>query len=218
MVEANASLHAAVYRFIRRSRLCRRKALNPQARQFPRKHLHFRGRRRWKIYDRRPGRRSVRGNDACLLGSGSLRDAVSAGNRTVVFKVAGVIQLKSPLKILGDNLTIAGQTAPGDGITVIGYPTTFDGNNLIIRYMRFRLGDMNETEADSFGGRYKKDILIDHSSFSWFVDEVLSPYGNENVTVQWSSSPTPCILADTSKADTAMAGYGAERIPASIIT
>ena len=54
-------------------------------------------------------------------GQGSLRDAVSTGNRTVVFKVGGVIELKSPLKILGDNLTIAGQTAPGDRITVIGY-------------------------------------------------------------------------------------------------
>lgn len=138
-------------------------------------------------------------------GPGSLRDAVSAGNRTVVFKVGGVIELKSPLKILGDNLTIAGQTAPGDGITVIGYPTSFDGNNLIIRYMRFRLGDMNETEADSFGGRYKKDIIIDHSSFSWSVDEVLSPYGNENVSVQWS------IIADAmhiSKHVKGRHGYG----------
>lgn len=89
-------------------------------------------------------------------GQGSLRDAVSTGNRTVVFKVGGVIELKSPLKILGDNLTIAGQTAPGDGITVIGYPTSFDGNNLIIRYMRFRLGDMNETEADSLAGGTRK--------------------------------------------------------------
>ncbi|WP_181469964.1 pectinesterase family protein [Paenibacillus sp. MDMC362] len=138
-------------------------------------------------------------------GPGSLRDAVSAGNRTVVFKVGGIIELKSPLKILGDNLTIAGQTAPGDGITVIGYPTSFDGNNLIIRYMRFRLGDMNETETDSFGGRYKKDIIIDHSSFSWSVDEVLSPYGNENVTVQWS------IIADAmhiSKHVKGRHGYG----------
>ncbi|MBD2867093.1 pectinesterase family protein [Paenibacillus arenilitoris] len=119
-------------------------------------------------------------------GPGSLREAVSAGNRTVVFRVGGVIELESPLKIIGDNLTIAGQTAPGEGVTVIGYPTTFEGNNLIMRYMRFRLGDLNVTEADSFGGRYKKDIIIDHSSFSWSVDEVFSPYGNENVTVQWS--------------------------------
>ncbi|WP_019639610.1 Ig-like domain-containing protein [Paenibacillus fonticola] len=138
-------------------------------------------------------------------GPGSLREAVSAGNRTVVFRVGGIIQLESPLKIIGDNLTIAGQTAPGDGITVIGYPTTFEGNNLIVRYMRFRLGDANVTEADSFGGRYKKDIIIDHCSFSWSVDEVLSPYGNENVTVQWS------IIADAmhiSKHAKGRHGYG----------
>ncbi|AWB46901.1 hypothetical protein DCC85_10710 [Paenibacillus sp. CAA11] len=80
-------------------------------------------------------------------GPGSLREAVSTGNRTIVFKVGGVIQLESPLKIIGDNVTIAGQTAPGDGITVIGHPTTFEGNNLIVRYMRFRLGDANVAGA-----------------------------------------------------------------------
>lgn len=119
-------------------------------------------------------------------GPGSLRDAVSASNRTIIFKVGGTIHLESPLKISGSNLTIAGQTAPGDGITVIGYPTTFEASNLIIRYMRFRLGDANITEADVFGGRYQKDIIIDHCSFSWSVDEVMSNYRNENVTVQWS--------------------------------
>ncbi|CAM3376619.1 pectinesterase family protein [Marinicrinis lubricantis] len=119
-------------------------------------------------------------------GPGSLRDAVSGSNRTIVFKVGGVIELQSPLKITGSNLTIAGQTAPGDGITVVGYPTSIDADNLIIRYMRFRLGDQNIVEADAFGGRYHKDIIIDHSSFSWSVDEVMSIYGNENVTVQWS--------------------------------
>lgn len=119
-------------------------------------------------------------------GPGSLRDAVSGSNRTIVFKVGGTIHLESPLKITGSNLTIAGQTAPGEGITVAGYPTTFNGDNLIIRYMRFRLGDANVTEADAFGGRYRKNIIIDHCSFSWSVDEVMSVYGNENVTVQWS--------------------------------
>ncbi|MFD2661296.1 pectinesterase family protein [Paenibacillus thailandensis] len=119
-------------------------------------------------------------------GPGSLRDAVSGSNRTVVFKVGGTIKLESPLKITGSNLTIAGQTAPGEGITVTGYPVTFDASNLIIRYMRFRLGDANPTEADAFGGRYQNNIIIDHSSFSWSVDEVMSNYGNENVTVQWS--------------------------------
>lgn len=119
-------------------------------------------------------------------GPGSLRDAVSESNRIIVFNVGGVIDLESPLKISGSNLTIAGQTAPGDGITIAGYPTTLEGDNIIMRYLRFRLGDHYPSEADAFGGRYMKDIIIDHSSFSWSVDEVLSIYGVENLTIQWS--------------------------------
>ncbi|WP_426448057.1 pectinesterase family protein [Paenibacillus sp. S-38] len=119
-------------------------------------------------------------------GPGSLRDAVSGSNRTVVFKVGGTIHLQSPLKITGSNLTIAGQTAPGEGITVADYTTSMDGDNLIVRYLRFRLGDRVMSEDDAFGGRYHKNIIIDHCSFSWSVDEVMSMYENENTTVQWS--------------------------------
>ncbi|ULL17083.1 hypothetical protein DVH26_23145 [Paenibacillus sp. H1-7] len=119
-------------------------------------------------------------------GPGSLRDAVSGSNRMIIFKVGGNIHLQSPLKITGSNLTIAGQTAPGDGITISDYPMTFEASNLIIRYLRVRMGDKMPTEADAFGGRYQKNIIIDHCSFSWSVDEVMSNYGNENVTVQWS--------------------------------
>lgn len=119
-------------------------------------------------------------------GPGSLRDAVSGSSRTIVFKVGGTIHLQSPLKITGSNLTIAGQTAPGEGITVADYTTSIEGDNLIIRYLRFRLGDAFASEDDAFGGRYHRDIMIDHCSFSWSVDEVLSLYENENTTVQWS--------------------------------
>ncbi|MCZ8518566.1 MULTISPECIES: pectinesterase family protein [Paenibacillus] len=119
-------------------------------------------------------------------GPGSLREAVSGSNRTVVFKVGGTIHLLSPLKITGSNLTIAGQTAPGEGITVADYTTSIDGDNLIVRYLRFRLGDRSMSEDDAFGGRYHKNIIIDHCSFSWSVDEVMSMYENENTTVQWS--------------------------------
>ncbi|GMK38044.1 hypothetical protein PCCS19_10980 [Paenibacillus sp. CCS19] len=119
-------------------------------------------------------------------GPGSLRDAVSGSGRTIVFKVGGTIHLQSPLKITGSNLTIAGQTAPGEGITVADYTTSIEGDNLIIRYLRFRLGDAFASEDDAFGGRYHRDIMIDHCSFSWSVDEVLSLYENENTTVQWS--------------------------------
>ncbi len=119
-------------------------------------------------------------------GPGSLREAVSRSNTTVVFRVGGTIHLQSPLQITGSNLTIAGQTAPGEGITVSDYTTSFQADNVIVRYMRFRLGDRYPSEDDAFGGRYHKNIIIDHSSFSWSVDEVLSMYENENTTLQWS--------------------------------
>lgn len=119
---------------------------------------------------------------------GSLRDAVSKGNRMIVFRVSGTIHLKQPLKIKQKNMTIAGQTAPGDGITIAGFGTDISGSeNIIIRYLRFRPGSDNiETEPDAFGGRDVKDAIIDHISTSWSVDETLSFYRNENTTLQWS--------------------------------
>ncbi|MDQ0232014.1 hypothetical protein J2S19_003299 [Metabacillus malikii] len=119
---------------------------------------------------------------------GSFRDAVSESNRTIVFRVSGTIQLRQPLKIKQKNLTIAGQTAPGDGIAVAGYGTDISGSeNIIIRYMRFRPGSTNiEAEPDAFGGRDIKNAIIDHISTSWSVDETLSFYRNENTTLQWS--------------------------------
>ncbi|MEO2203499.1 pectinesterase family protein [Paenibacillus pabuli] len=119
-------------------------------------------------------------------GPGSLREAVSQNDTTVVFKVGGTIHLEAPLVITGSNLTLAGQTAPGEGITVSDYWTTFQADNIIVRHMRFRLGDKHPSEDDVFGGRYHKNIIIDHCSFTWSVDEVLSMYVNENTTVQWS--------------------------------
>jgi pectinesterase len=124
-------------------------------------------------------------NDA---GPGSLRDAVSQPNRTVVFRVSGTILLNSTLKITNDNITIAVQTAPGGGICVSGYTTTIAANNIIIRYMRFRLGD---TQADiddacnSFKGSFH-DIIIDHCSMSWSIDETGSFYDIQQFTLQWS--------------------------------
>jgi len=123
-------------------------------------------------------------------GPGSLRDAVSLPNRIVVFRVSGTINLKSELVIKG-NITIAGQTAPGDGICVKGYPTKIDGNNVIIRYMRFRLGDENNLKgSDALDINYDTNIVIDHCSISWGIDEVFSTYCNKNVTVQY------CIVGE----------------------
>ncbi|MFF3489857.1 Ig-like domain-containing protein [Streptomyces sp. NPDC002795] len=124
-------------------------------------------------------------------GPGSLRDAVSASDRTIVFRVAGNIELKGGLDILGSNLTIAGQTAPGDGICVIGNETQInDQSNIVLRHLRFRGTDTLGTPIDTFGVEGCKNVIIDHCSFSWGVDECCSVYGNENVTLQW------CVISE----------------------
>jgi pectate lyase len=123
-------------------------------------------------------------------GPGSLRDAVSQSGRTVVFRVSGDIELLSELVIRGDNLTIAGQTAPGDGICVRDYPTKINGNNIIVRYLRFRLGDRYGLSSDALDINDQHDVIVDHCTMSWGVDECFSAYGNTNITVQW------CIIGE----------------------
>lgn len=119
-------------------------------------------------------------------GEGSLRAAINAnGPRIVVFRVSGTIQLKSDLKIKTSNITIAGQTAPGDGICIRDRQVVVEANEVIIRYLRFRLGDETGVDTDAIWGRYRKNIIIDHCSASWSVDEVMSFYGNDSMTVQW---------------------------------
>lgn len=119
---------------------------------------------------------------------GTLRWAVNQkGPRTIVFDVSGTIFLKDNLSIKEPNITIAGQTAPGDGICIADMPFTINASNVIIRYMRFRLGNdhVDKHEGDALGGSRAENIIVDHCSVSWSVDECLSVYGNKNSTVQW---------------------------------
>lgn len=123
---------------------------------------------------------------------GTFRYAVSQkGPRTVVFDVAGTIFLNSKLDISNGDLTIAGQTAPGMGICIGGRPVTVGADNVIVRYMRFRVGNAAGGEPDGLGGRFSKNVIIDHCSISWSVDETCTFYGGENVTVQW------CLISES---------------------
>ena len=126
-------------------------------------------------------------------GSGSLRAAVEAsGARTVVFKVGGTIWLKSPLRVKRPYLTLAGQTAPGDGITVAGNSFIVEASEVIVRYLRFRPGDVSRTDVDAVSVTRGSNIILDHLSASWGVDETLSVSAEaRDVTAQW------CLISES---------------------
>jgi len=124
-------------------------------------------------------------------GPGSLGEAIGAsGPRIVVFRVSGTIE--GNFNIRNDNITIAGQTSPGYGICIKGN-LVISANNVIIRYIRVR----PIASGDAIGGRYKKNIILDHVSASWSNDEVLSLYHNENVTIQWCMITEACARDDS---------------------
>ena len=162
----------------------------------------------------------------------------STPNRIIVFRVSGTIHLYAPLSLNRANTTIAGQTAPGEGICIADYPVTIGANNMIIRYLRFRLGDKNQlitspagcgvpmapfTAAcqpvdgsgggDGFGdnGSGRQNIIIDHCTASWSADEALTIYKGDNVTVQWCMITEPLNFSyhfETGDTDFEQHSYG----------
>ncbi len=125
---------------------------------------------------------------------GSLRAAVDAdGPRSVEFKVAGIIDLKTQLRIAKPFLTLSGATAPGDGVCIKGRQCVVESHDVVIRYLRFRLGEQSGKEDDSLSVYKGQNVIFDHCSASWSVDETLSVTGDgcTNVTVQW------CVIAES---------------------
>jgi pectin methylesterase-like acyl-CoA thioesterase len=155
---------------------------------------------------------------------GSLRYALgtTATYRTVVFRVSGTIHLNSKLNIRA-NTTIAGQTAPGDGICLADFPVVISGDNVIVRYMRFRMGDKNQKKVDgagnpvdgsggddAFGALGPNNLIIDHCSVSWSSDEAMTIYRGDNLTIQWCFISEPLNYSyhfETGDADYEMHGY-----------
>lgn len=171
---------------------------------------------------------------------GTLRYAVQANSttypyRTIVFRISGTIHLQSRLNVRG-NTTVAGQTAPGDGICLADFPLAISGDNVILRYLRVRMGDKNQLKTtptgcglpvapftaacqpidgsggdDALGNLGNKNIIIDHCSVSWSSDEALTVYRGDSVTMQWNFIEEPLNYSyhfETGDTDFEQHGYG----------
>lgn len=171
---------------------------------------------------------------------GSLRYACSQSTatypyRTIVFRVSGTVHLNSKLPI-PKNTTVAGQTAPGDGICLADYPVVINGDNVIVRYIRCRMGDKNQLKTtpsncgvpvapftascmpldgsggdDAFGDLGHKNLIIDHCTISWSTDEALTFYRGDSLTLQWNMISEPLNYSyhfETGDADFESHGFG----------
>ena len=137
-------------------------------------------------------------------GPGSLRAAIEADYpRIVVFKVSGTIELQSHLRILHPRITIAGQTAPGDGICLRRYPLVISADDVIVRFLRVRLGDEAGRKMDGIDVSDAENVIVDHCSVSWTLDEAVNTYhGSKNITIQW------CLISESLHDSPLQEGHG----------
>ncbi len=137
-------------------------------------------------------------------GPGSLRAAIEVqGPRIVVFKVSGTIKLESSLRIKHPRITIAGQTAPGDGICLRKYPLIISADDAVVRFIRVRLGDEADNKVDGIDVSDAQNVIVDHCSVSWTLDEAVNTYhGTKNVTIQW------CLISESLHNSRLQQGHG----------
>ena len=135
-------------------------------------------------------------NDDCTddeLVPGTLRWALRTGDdspRTILFNTTGTIFLTSKLKMSHPNVSILGQSAPGGGICIAGYPLNVNQDNVIIRYVRFRAGDEPNESLTGLDVENCKHVIIDHCSMTWSMEECLTAYDTDYTTIQW------CIIGE----------------------
>lgn len=143
------------------------------------------------------------------LVEGTLRWALKSGDdtpRTILFKVSGTIYLTSRLSGVHPNVTIAGQTAPGGGICLAGYQMKLSSNS-IVRHIRFRAGDLPNSSMSQIDVENVSNIILDHCTFAWSMEENLTMYDTKYTTVQWCIFSEPLYDSRNSKGNRA---YGAQ--------
>ncbi|MDR2937865.1 MAG: polysaccharide lyase [Prevotellaceae bacterium] len=128
-------------------------------------------------------------------GAGTFREACEAGGaRIIVFNVSGVIRLTRPLSIRAPYVTIAGQTAPGDGVVITGETVDVDAHDVIIRHMRFRRGETNVlSRNDALSGEPIGNIIYDHLSCTWGLDENVSMYRHMYLDENGKNNKLPSV-------------------------